>query len=298
MKLATADLRLFAAIADNGGISAAARKLGFTKSLVSRELAALEDRLGTRLVQRTTRRVSLTDTGELLATYARRVVEEMNNAEAAIEATRDHPRGDLKVSAPFSILRFLLVPRLAEFRARYPDVRLSLDASLRVIDLVEEGIDVAIRVGELPPSSLVARRLATTPVILVASPSYLRDRAAPASPGDLAGHDIVNLKRDTAPEKWMLQNAQSERAAVIVTPSIAVHDPGLILDLTRRGLGIAPVPELYAARALQQGEIVRVLPQWSRGATPVHAVYPSRRILAPKLKVFIEFAAEAIRTAS
>jgi DNA-binding transcriptional LysR family regulator len=108
----------------------------------------------------------------------------------------------------------------------------------------------------------------------------------------------VNLKRDTAPEKWMLQNAQSERAAVIVTPSIAVHDPGLILDLTRRGLGIAPVPELYAARALQQGEIVRVLPQWSRGATPVHAVYPSRRILAPKLKVFIEFAAEAIRTAS
>ena len=127
MKLSTVDLRLYDAIAELGGITAAARKLGLTKSLVSRELAALEDRLGTRLVQRTTRRISLTETGELLAIYARRVVEEMESAEAAIEATRDTPRGDLKVSAPFSVLRYMLAPRLAEFRTRYPEIRLLLD---------------------------------------------------------------------------------------------------------------------------------------------------------------------------
>jgi len=298
MKLSNVDLRLFAAIADYGGITAAARKLGLTKSLVSRELAALEDRLGARLVQRTTRRVSLTDTGELLATYARRVVEEMDNAEAAIEATRDHPRGELKVSAPFSILRFVLVPQLAAFRARYPDIRLSLDASLRIIDLIEEGIDVAIRIGELPPSSLVARRLTTTSVILVAAPSYLKRRGVPEAPGDLVAHEIVNLKRDTGPEVWGLQGADTQRARVTVTPSIAVHDPGLLLDLARQGLGVAPLPELYVGRALASGEVVRVLPGWTRGVTPIHAVYPSRRILAPKLRAFVEFAAEAMRSAS
>jgi molybdate transport repressor ModE-like protein len=297
MKLSTANFRLFAAIADHGGITAAARKLGLTKSLVSRELVALEDRLGTRLVQRTTRRVSLTDTGAMLASYARRVVEEMDNAEAAIEATRDYPRGDLKVSAPFSILRFVLVPRLAAFRARYPDVRLSLDASLRVIDLIEEGIDVAIRIGELPPSSLVARRLATTSIVLVAAPTYLRRHDIPQAPGDLIAHDIVNLKRDTGRETWVLEGVDAERASVAVTPSIAVHDPGLILDLTRQGLGVAPLPELYAAQALASGELVRVLPGWTRGVTPIHAVYPSRRILAPKLSAFVEFAAEAMRAA-
>ena len=295
MKLSTVDLRMFAAIADHGGISAAARKLGLTKSLVSRALAELEDRLGTRLVQRTTRRMSLTETGELLATYARRVVEEMDNAEAAIEAIRDHPRGDLKVSAPFSILRFVLVPRLARFRERYPDVRLSLDASLRVIDLIEEGIDVAIRIGELTPSSLIARRLATTSVVLVAAPGYLKGREIPAAPADLAAHDIINLRRDTGPDIWALENIHAERARVEVTPSIAVHDPGLILDLARQGLGIAPMPELYAAQALDSGELVRVLPEWTRGATPIHAVYPSRRSLAPKLRAFVEFVAEALR---
>lgn len=297
MKLSTIDLRLFAAIADLGGITAAARKLGLTKSLVSRELAALEDQLGTRLVQRTTRRVSLTDTGELLATYARRVVEEMDNAEAAIEATRDHPRGDLKVSAPFSILRFVLVPRLAAFRAQYPDVRLSLDASLRVIDLIEEGIDIAIRIGELPPSSLVARRLATTPFILVAAPAYLERRGTPQAPRDLRAHEIINLKRDTGTEVWTLATRDNQRTTVTVTPSIAVHDPGLILDLARQGLGIAPLPELYAAQALASGEIVRLLPSYTRGAAPIHAVYPSRRILAPKVRAFVEFAADAMRAA-
>lgn len=298
MKLSTVDLRLFAAIADLGGITAAARKLGLTKSLVSRELAALEDRLGTRLVQRTTRKVSLTDSGELLAGYARRVVEEMDNAEAAIEATREAPRGTLKVSAPFSILRFVLIPRLSEFCRAYPDVRLSLDATMRITNLVDEGIDVAIRIGELPASSLVARRLTTTPVVLVAAPSYLAGRRAPIEPGDLVAHDVLNLAPDAAPAIWTLHSEDGETATAAVTPSVAVHDPGLLIDLIRQGLGVGPVPLLYARDALERGELERVLDTYSRGTTPIHAIYPSRRMLAPKVRAFIEFAAEAMDAAS
>lgn len=294
MKLSTVDLTLFAAIADLGGITAAARKLGLTKSLVSRELSALEERLGTRLVQRTTRKVSLTETGELLATYARRVVEEMDNAEAAIEATRATPRGNLKVSAPFSIVRYALIPRLSEFRRKYPEVRLSLDANMRITDLVDEGIDVAIRIGELAQSSLVARKLATTQLCLVAARSYLDRRGTPREPGDLIEHDILNLAPDAEPAIWTLTSDDGQSSTVAVTPSIAVHDPGLLIDLVRQGLGIAPAPLLYARSAIDRGEIERVLGRYARGSAPIHAIYPSQRILAPKVGAFIDFAAEAM----
>ncbi|HLG83551.1 MAG TPA: LysR substrate-binding domain-containing protein [Bradyrhizobium sp.] len=298
MKLSTIDLQLFAAIADKGGITAAARHLGLTKSLVSRELAALEERLGTRLVHRTTRKTSLTGAGELLATHARRIVEETENAQAAIEAMREAPRGNLKVSAPFSILRFVLLPRIAEFRSRYPDIRLSFDASSRVLDLVDEGVDVAIRIGELPPSSLVARRLTTTPVVLVAAKSYLARRGIPAVPGDLVGHDILNLRPEAEPELWSLTRDDRNTQTVNVAPAVAVHDPGLLLDLVRQGLGVAPAPLLYARQAIDRGEIVRILPDYVRSVVPIHAVYPSRRMLAPKVRAFVEFAAEVVTLAA
>lgn len=294
MKFSTIDLRLFAAVADAGGITAAARKLGATKSRVSRDLAALEDRLGTRLVHRTTRKASLTEAGELLATYARRIVEEMDNAAAAIEATRETPRGQLKISVPFSILRFVLIPRLASFRARYPDIRLSIDASMRIVDLIEDGVDVAIRIGELPDSRLVARRLAVTPFVLVASPAYVAQHGQPAAPTDLAGHDILNLGASLDPQTWTFTDEDGRTADGVVTPVLTIHDPGLLLDLVRTDLGIAPMPLVYARSAIEASEVVHVLPAWTRGASPIHAIYPSRRMLAPKVRAFIAFAAEAM----
>lgn len=298
MKLSTVDLRLFAAIADHGGITAAARRLGLSKSLVSRELATLEARLGTRLVQRTTRHVSLTDTGDLLATYARRVVEEMDNAEAAIEAARDIPRGALRISAPFSIIRFLLAPRMGEFHARYPEIHVALDASTRVIDLVEEGVDVAIRTGRLPESRLVARRLGEVPQILIASPGYLSRHRAPTSVDELANHAIINLSRDVAPETWSLESLAGRSAKVAVTPQFALHDPGILIDLVIQDLGIGIAPQFYVAEAIARGELVHVLPEYRRALVPIHAVYPSRRMLAPKVRVFIDFAAEVIGAVS
>jgi DNA-binding transcriptional LysR family regulator len=296
-KLSTIDLRLYAAIADAGGITAAARKLGLAKSLVSRELAALEARLGTRLVQRTTRRVSLTDTGELLATSARRVVEEMDNAQAAIEATRDTPRGVLKVSLPFSILRYVIVPRLAAFRERYPEIRLAFDATMRRVDLIDEGVDIAIRTGDLSDSSIVARQLAVMPFVLVAAPSYLERRGRPRAPMDLKDHEILRLGPSVEPDVWILTGAAGDPHPVPLEAAISLHDPSLLLDLAARGLGIAPIPLIYARQAIEAGVVERVLPAFSRGTAPVHALYPSRRILAPKVRVFLDFAADAMSSA-
>lgn len=297
MKLSAVDIRIFAAIADLGGITAAARRLGLTKSLVSRELATMESRLGTRLLQRTTRRVSLTETGELLATYARRVVEELDNAEAALEATRDQPRGDLAVSAPFSIIRFLLAPKLGDFHARFPDVRVALDVSTRVIDLIEEGVDVAIRTGPLAPSSLIARKLGDVAQILVATPEYLARHGEPAGVGDLVDHSIIALRRDLEREKWPTGGVDGDRGTIAIAPKFATPDPGILMDLAVHGLGIGVVPQFYVRDALSRGDLVRVLPTYRRALVPIHAVYPSRRMLAPKVRVFVDFAADVIESA-
>lgn len=294
MKLSTMDLRLFAAIADSGGITAAARRLGLTKSLVSRELASMELRLGVRLVQRTTRRTSLTETGDLLALHARRVVAEMERAEAAIEATRDKPCGGLKVTASFSVLRFVLLPRLSAFRARYPGIRLALDASTSIVDLVAQGIDVAVRVGELPNSSLVARRLATVPVVLAASPSYLSKKDAPAEPSDLVAHEVIALARSLEGSIWTLSHSDGRTARCAVNPILAAHEPGIVLDAARQGLGIAAVPSLYAAGEFGSGALKPILAGWTLGRTPIHAVYPSSRNLAPKVRAFVDFMAEIL----
>ena len=294
MKLAGSDLVLFAAIADLGGVTAAAQRLGRAKSSVSRDLAELEDRLGLRLVQRTTRRVSLTDAGEILAAYARRAVEEMDNAEAAIDALHDAPRGDLKVTAPFAFLRFVLAPRLPAFRRLYPGVRVSVDVSLSIADLVEEGFDVAIRVGALASSTLVARRIGAIPIVLVAAPAYLSEHGTPRTLQDLASHAIVDLGPSLSTNQWTLTDATGATAAAKISPQIAIADPGAVIDLALAGAGIAPAPLRYAEDHLRTGALIHVLPEWTRGAPPIHAVYPSRRVLAPKTRVFVDFVADSL----
>jgi DNA-binding transcriptional LysR family regulator len=281
-KLSSVDLRLFAAVADLGGITAAANRLGLLKSQVSRDLMRLEESLGVRLLQRTTRKVSLTEPGALLAAYARRVVEEMDNAEAALEAMRETPRGDLVVSAPYAFLE------------RHPEIRLAIDPSLRLTDLVEEGDDVAIRVGELPSSSLVARRLAAIPLVLVASPDYIAAHGASERPDDLIRHTIIDLRRDLGGSAWTLVDPAGAPHEAPIRPFLAVGDPGVIRDAALEGLGVAPVPLAYVAEDIAKGRLVRLLPGFTRGAPPIHAVFPSRRTLAPKTRAFVEFVAEIV----
>lgn len=295
MKLTSLDLRVFAAIVELGGISAAARKLNMQKSSVSRDLAALEERLGTRLIQRTTRRISLTDAGEVLAAFAQRVTEELENAEAAVDALHGEPRGHLVTTVPYAIMRFVLAPRMAEFHARYPHLHVSIDPSIRVLGLFEAGIDVAIRVGELPTSSLVARTLLHTTVILVASPAYIAEHGAPDDPTHLTQHRVIDLSSKASRSAWQLYKQNGEAISVMVEPTLAINEPSIALDLAIQGMGITTLPMLYAAKALRTGALQRVLPDFDRGRRGIHAVYPSRRLLTPKVRAFIDFVEQCLR---
>lgn len=296
--LSSLDARLFASIAECGGISAAARRLGLQKSLVSRELAALEQRLGMRLVNRTTRRLSLTDAGEILLASAQRIVVELDAAEIALEALQDEPCGELRVTAPYSVIRFVLAPRLLGFQQRYPNLRLSLDPTTKVLDLVEAGIDVAIRIGDLPSSSLVVSRLATVNLVLVSSKAYEARRGLPREPAELVGHDVIFLGDKAEARPVALHGSAGQVVSVQVTPRLAIHDPGLVLDLVQHGLGIAVAPEIYVTDKIRAGALVRVLPGFTLGTRPVQAVYPSKRLLMPKVRAFLDCAAAAFEVQS
>lgn len=295
MKLTALDLRTFAAIVDLGGISAAARKLGLQKSSVSRDLAALEARLGARLFQRTTRRIALTEAGEVLSAYAHRVVEELENAEAAVSALHDAPRGHLAVTAPYAFVRHILAPRLAAFHARFPDLRVSLVPTIRNLDLIEEGMDVAIRVGDLPSTSLIARRLAQTQVVLVASNHYARTHGLPLTPQQLNRHSLIDLRTTATESRWQMVGAAGEVVTCAVSPKLAIGEPSILLDLVEQGVGIGAVPYIYAADPITSGRIVRVLPGFHQGLRPIHAIYPSRRLLAPKVREFVDFTDQCLR---
>ena len=294
MKLAARDLRIFATIVDAGGISAAARQLGMPKSSVSRELAAIEARLGTRLIQRSTRHLSLTEPGDVLISYARRIVEELENAEAAVEALEELPSGHLAVTAPYAMVRFTFGPHLPAFLDRYPALSLSINPTIEIIDLIENRIDVAIRIGEPPQSTLIARKLVDVPLILAASPAYLAQHGAPATPLDLADHSLIELGGRTADVRWRLFDGAGGVIVVEVRPRLAIIEPAVILDLAEQGLGIGILPMVYARPAIEAGRLVRVLPHLHCGIKPIHALYPSRRLLAPKVRAFIDFAIECM----
>jgi DNA-binding transcriptional LysR family regulator len=278
--LTTFDLRIFAAIADAGSLTAAARRLGLQKSLISRDLARLEDRVGLRLVERTTRHLRMTEAGETLARHARRVAEEAEMAEAALAQLSDQPRGDLTLSAPPAFVRFVLTPALGQFRRDYPDIRLLIDATVRVVDLIGEGVDVAIRVGPLPDAGLIAHRLGASRLILVAAAEYLDRRGTPADTADLDRHDLIGMGPGLP-----LPGAAGAR------PVITCGDPGLVLDMVTAGLGIGPVPAPYAAEGLRSGALCQVLPDAILPAPAIHALFPSRRAMAPKIRTFIDFTA-------
>lgn len=296
MAVSTFDLRLFAAVIDQGGMAAAARKLGREKSTVSRDIAALEERLGVRLLNRTTRKVTPTEAGEVFLEHARRVAEEIEQVEAAIEALSDEPRGLLRVTAPYAIIRFVLAPRMKALLDRYRELRVAFEATTDVLDLVERGIDAAIRIGRLPDSSLVARKLGVSYLGLFASKSYIRRAGPCASLGDLTKHRLIDLSPQ--PQKfWRLTGEAGDVRQIDIAPIASVADPGMALDLAANGLGIAVAPDIYVTQYTGFGHLIRILPTWNLGIRPIHVLYPSRRQVTPKVQVFTDFALESMMQA-
>jgi DNA-binding transcriptional LysR family regulator len=281
-------LRTFVAVADARGFAQAARRLGISPAQATKLVARLEDRLHTRLLNRTTRDVSLTDAGRAFQARARAVIDEFDQLE---KSAQEHasPRGLLKVSVPVSF-GMQLGRALIEFAEEYPDVGLEVSVTDRMVNLVEEGFDVAIRVGRLVDSSLIARKLVTVRSVTVAAPDYLRRRGTPQRPADLEAHEtILDLNRGD-PQRWTY-GAGAKRADIRVDGRLRFGNPYICVAAVAAGFGIAQEPEFAAAQALREGRVVQVLEKHEPDPATCYAVYPHARHLPAKVRAFVDFLA-------
>lgn len=282
------DMGLFVALVDAGSFSGAADALGLSKSAVSKQLARMESRLDARLVERTTRSMRLTDVGDVYYRRAKRIVDAAEEAEAEVCERQHTAVGRLTVSAPMSFGHRYLGSTIARFVARHPQVEVVFDLSDRYVDLVEEGYDLAIRVGPLADSTLVARRIATTTQLLVASPEYLARRGRPKKPSDLAKHECLVYRRGTTRiDTWRLSTTAGERS-VKVDGRLSSNDGDVLAEAAAEGSGVAYLPDFIVDAYVEAGRLVRLLPRSCRTTTAVSAVYPSRRSISEKIRLFVE----------
>lgn len=276
---------IFARVVQSGSFTAAGRELDMPKSTVSRKVAALEERLGARLLQRTTRRLSLTEVGERFFRHVERVMAEVEEAELAVTAMQDAPRGLLRVTAPLSF--GFLGPVVASFMERHPLVQVELVCTDRVVDLVQEGYDVGVRAGRLADSTLVARTLGSLKSFLVASPAFLKQHGSPNTPEELERFDHLVFGATTDPLHIRLVRGE-ESVAVRVTPRLMVNDFEFLEATALAGLGIAVIPVFRSINDLRANRLLRVLPEWKSPEIPLQAVYPSSRFLSLKVKAFLD----------
>lgn len=286
------ELTIFARIVATGSLSAASRDLDLSLAVVSKRLAALEERLGVRLLQRTTRRQSLTEEGEAFHTRCVRILAEVQEAEAAVSRSRDAVTGVLRVAAPRGFGRRHIAPLAVAFRAVHPEVCVQLTLSEALVDIVEDGIDVAIRFGALADSSHIARRLAPNYRIACASPVYLARRGMPQEPAELTAHDCIIFGEHPTRE-WLFQHADGE-TAVRVNAAYVTNDGEAAHALALAGGGIVQKSIWDVGDDLGTGRLVRVLPTYAIPAAPLHAVYANAQHLAPKVRAFVAFCAKAL----
>ena len=285
-------VRLFLKVAQTRNLSAAGRALGIPRSSVSRRLSELEADIGARLMQRSTRSFGLTDAGLLVLAEFQKIAD----ATAAIEESLkgEDPKGLLRVTAPSSFARHMISPTLPDFFARYPRIALSLDISNRKADVIGEEFDVAIRAGHIESSGLLGRRLGGSKHVICASPQYIASRGPVNSPGDLEKLSVLAFHPSLAqPKTWTLLQGD-RKVTVQYEPRLATNDHSIILEAAIDGLGVACLPERLAVAALKDGLLQQCLSDWDAGAADIFALYPSRRSLSPKVRVFIEHLAAAL----
>ncbi len=275
---------VFANIVEHGGVTAAARALKVPKSNVSRRLAQLEDKLGVRLLERTTRKSHLTEIGGIYFQHCRRIVEEVENADLSIAQSVEVPRGTLRVSTSVTVGQHLIAPLLPEFMKAYPEVRMSLQLSNRRVDLIEEGYDLAIRVGQLEDSSLISRSLGGSGLGIYGASKYLETRGVPKSPTALAKQDCLVMSHAETGHVWNL-TGPSGMKRVEIEPRAIVNDFAVLEQMVLEGLGVALLPN-YVARS---PKLIRILPKWSVPSVELHAIYPSHRGATPKMRAFLDW---------
>ena len=287
------DLALFLKVLDVGSITAAARALDLSPAVASQRLARLEKTLGVRLLHRTTRQLHPTPEGLALAEQGRGLVEDLDALVGGLRQAGTGVAGTLRVTTSAGFGRLHLSPLLPEFLARHPALRISMDLNDRVVDLVTAGFDLAIRIGALDDSSLVARRLAPNRRVLVASPDYLKRRGAPNVPADLADHDCLVLTgAQGRQDEWRMGDGQGGEIRVRVQGRMESNFGELLRDAAVAGMGIALHSTWHVAEDIRAGRLVEVLPDYPLVTTGVWAVMPQRRLVPPRVRVFVEFLAE------
>ncbi len=284
-------MQAFVAVADLQGFAPAARKLGLSPSGVTRLIAALEDRLGARLLQRTTRQVALTDAGSRYLERVRRILADVEEAEGSVEGERTRPSGRLVVSAPIGFGRLHVSPVMSAFLMRYPEVLGELRLSDRMINLVEEGVDLAIRIGHLADSTLVARHVGEMRRIVVASSGYLTRRGEPKTPAAIASHDTIQFGATAASPDWrFVEDGREVRVAC--APRFTTNSADAAIQYAAQGGGLTRVLAYQAADAIKAGRLQIVLEKFEQPPLPIHIVYPTSRLLSAKVRTFIDLVIE------
>lgn len=288
------EMRVFAAVVDAGSFVGASDALEMSKAAVSRHVADLESRLGVRLLHRTTRKLSLTPEGEVFHARCRELLGGVDEAEAEITSRSGEASGLLRINVPFSFGLLHLAPLWVEFMAQHPKVTLDVTLADRVVDLVEEGFDMAVRIARLPNSSLVSRPLTSTRMVLCASPAYLSARGEPTHPSELAHHDVLAYSLFSMGDQWEFTGPEGV-VSVKVTPRMRTNSGDTCRVAALRNQGIVLQPAFLVGPDLLAGTLVEVMPEWRSIELGVYAVYPSRKFVSPKVRLMIEFLVNAFR---
>ena len=285
-------IEAFARVVESGSFARAAERLGLSTSAVSRQVSDLEAHLEARLLNRTTRRLSLTEAGQSFYERSVQLLADFEEAELALRAAAITPKGTLKLTCGVSFGERFIAPAIGEFAAQHRHVAFDLDLSDRAVDLVEEGFDMAIRIGSISQQgSLVSRRLGWTQIVCCASPAYLARHGTPRNPGELADRECLSYTLVPVPNEWRFENAQGESYTLYVSPRHRANNGRMLAAMAAADLGVIIEPDFNVSPEVKSGALVRLLKDYSLPRAPIAAVYPSRRHLSAKVRTFVDFLA-------
>ena len=282
-------LRSFAQVVESGSFARAAERLALSTTAISKHVADLEAHLDTRLLNRTTRKLSLTESGQAFHERCTQLLHDLEEAEQEAAGATGAPRGTLRLTTSVNFGVREIAPAIARFAARYPELKFDVQLSDRIVDLVEEGFDLAIRIGRSGSENLVARRLGEIRVILCASPEYLQQHGTPSAPDDLAQHNCLTYEYSVPRSQWRLLDVTGNEHLVTVSGSMRSNNAELLAEVAAQGCGIVFHPDFIVNEYLQSGRLVPLLPDYTGSSLPIYAVYPSRKHLSAKVRAFVDF---------
>lgn len=281
----------FVKVVESGSFARAAERLDVSVSSVSRHVTELEAHLDARLLNRTTRRLSLTESGQAFHERCVQLLADLEEAEEAVTATAVVPRGTLRLTCSITFGVRHLAPAIAEFAARHPQVRFDIELSDRAVDIVDEGLDLAIRIGGIGSQNLIGRKIGSTQLVLCAAPSYLEQHGTPATPEDLAAHACLTYEYLAAKNLWRFRDRQSRERSVKIGGSVHANNGRMLAALAVEGMGIALEPDFIVGPDIRTGRLVPLLPGFTPPSSDIYAAYPSRRHLSAKVRAFVDFLA-------